>query len=243
MTIRMLTAAVATSVCVLGSGSAHGQPQQPQSQQPRPSESRMDRAPMDEIVVQGCLSRDASAHSASAPKLFLLRRADSSPGTVSGGAPPPAGTASPSAPAQGPAGQHNAHAEAMQAKRNATPAAGGPDSIYRVIPASAAVNLEPHLGHRVEVRGHIAGPGSGTPAGAPTRGGNQAVQGGQMQGVGQTMQSGQGGQSGQSTQPTPGSQPGQPTAAADGPAGSAVQHTTLTVTSVRMISASCGATP
>lgn len=241
MTIRTVTAAVATSACILGWGLALAQAP-PQSQLPSPPPTSSDRTPMDELVVQGCLSRDVTEKNASAAKTFLLQRTDASAGAASGAAPPPAGAPAPTAPAQGPAGQHNAHVEAMQAKRNVTPAADGRDGTYRIVAATAAVNLEPHLGHRVEVRGHLTGDASTETAGAPKRGGNQAVQGGQMQGVGQTMQSGQGGQSGQSTQPTPGSQPGHPTAAADGPAGSRTQVHTLTVTSVRMVSASCGAT-
>lgn len=241
MTIRTLTAAVATSVCVLGSGAALGQAQRPQGQPSRPAGVPTEQSATDEIVVQGCLSRDASADSASAATAFLLRRTDGGPAAVPGGPPPPGGPASPGAPAQGPAGQHNAHAEAMQAK-GAASAAGGTDGTYRLT-AGATVDLASHLGHRIEVRGRVVGAGTGSPAGGPRQGGNQAVQGGQMQGVGQTMQSGQGGQSGQTTQPAPGSQPGQPTAAADGPAGAPAGQQTLAVTSVRMISSSCAAKP
>ena len=235
MTFRMLTAALATSVCVLGAGLAIGQSTPPpQSGHPRPSVPPVDGQSIEETVVQGCLARDANTDRTSASKTFLLQRADS-PATGPHAMTSTPAEAAPGVPAQGPTGQQNAHAEAMQAKRTTGDAAGG---TYRVTPASAAVNLDAHVGHRVELRGHLASADTDAPATRPERGGNQAVQGGQMQGVGQTMQSGQGGQSGQSTQSPATNQPGRPLPPTDGPA---VAYRTLTVTSVRMLDASCDA--
>jgi hypothetical protein len=238
MNVRILTAAIATSVCVLGFGSAPGQATAPpQSRPPHPSGTPVTGQAMDETVVQGCLSRGASADPTSGPATFLLKRTDTSPDAGSPPAASKVGGAAPGAPAQGPAGQKNAHAEAMQGTRGATPSHADTDGTYRVTPASPAVNLEAHIGHRVELRGHLAGTDTDAAANRPERGGSQAVQGGQMQGVGQTMQSGQGGQSGQSTQAPVTDQPGRPLPPADGPA---VAYRTLTVTSVRMLDASCG---
>ena len=234
MTFRMSIAAVAATMCVLGAAPVGGQSTPAQRDQPRPGDSSASPRSADEVVVQGCLARDTAAEGSDSAT-FLLTHIDTTPRSTAGASPSTSGDAAQATPTQGPTGQRNAHAEAMQGRNGA--AREGADTVYRLTPASATVKLGAHVGHQVEVRG-TAGTADDTvtSTGARTRGGSQAVQGGQMQAVGQTMQSGQGGQSGQSTQVPATDQPGRPMPPED---GAAVEYRTLTVTSVRMIAASC----
>lgn len=236
MMIRMSVAAVAATMCVLGAAPVLGQSPASQGERPRPADASANQQSADEVVVQGCLARDTAAGGSNSTT-FLLTHIETTPrGTAATGL-STSGDAPQATPAQGPTGQRNAHAAAMQGKDRTTDAPGA-DTVYRLTSASASVNLDAHLGHQVEVRGALgSADGSVTSTGARARGGSQAVQGGQMQAVGQTMQSGQGGQSGQSTQTPATNQPGRPLPPAD---GAAVEYRTLSVTSLRMIAASCG---
>lgn len=113
--------------------------------------------------------------------------------------------------------------------------------------AGANISLSTHEGQHVEIRGRFAdGDATGDHAGDHTNSplsaaqrGSQAVQGGQMQAVGQTAQPGQGGQSGQSTTNRRTARP----ARTGTDAATSDPHKTMTVTSLRVISETCPASP
>lgn len=253
-TMTIQTLARTTGAIVLGSGLALAQtPQtkpetrpQPrtQTEQPRSSGAQQDgqdrQKAMGEVVLQGCLARDDSASrpgatgartttAAGSGEVFLLKNVskdDGAAGARSGNSPYGAEPTTPAKATTTPTGQQSGtHAEATQAIRGASDARNMGDATYRLRAGSESVNLAPQVGHQVEVRGRMAGDAAG--------------EHGQTQRATPASQHGQGGQS---TVTPAGTQAGQQRQAGRADAGAlhAEPMGTVTVSSVRMISQSCG---
>lgn len=228
---------------------------QPASQRgvPAPEQQR----PVREVVLQGCLVAGGVVHegartadearsdtsAAGTDDVYLLHHATrgdvADSGGTEGGSSSTQGRSTP--PAQGersvqgttPGGQQSAYQQATQSPPDASVNADATrDATYRLIATGNGVNLRPHVGHRIEVRGRVADvSGAGWDVAAPDAG--EASQ------RGPGASGAQHGQSGQRTTTPANTQAGQRVGNED--VGSDGRVSAVRVTSVRMIATSCEA--
>lgn len=270
MKIKMMTAvATGAFVLSSGLALAQATPASPRpdTQQPRTTGTQTDQQTpkqhqnaMNEVVLQGCVARDDSATAggrtgastgatgatgataggaataAAGGQMFLLKNATKH--DASGSSSAQRGTAAQGtqggqtgASAQGTSSQTGS-TSATAARTGSSSAGMGDTDTYRLMATGTSVNLSKHVWHQVEVRGHIMESSMST-RGTATGAAGQTTQSAQAGQTGQTGQAGQVGQTGQA---------GQADQRAGGTygAGSSDQHKAVMVSSVRMISKTCG---